>query len=79
MLVLSRKSDQKIVIGSEILLTVLAIKGNRVTIGIDAPPSVNIKRRELVVGDSCCPEASDTTPVCTTPIGPENLGVVVAG
>ncbi len=78
MLVLSRKSDQKIAIGSEIVLTVVAVKGNRVTIGIDAPRSVQIQRSELVAGDSCCLEASDTILACTKSIGAEDLEAFVA-
>lgn len=60
MLVLSRKSDQEILIGSGIVLTVLAVKGNRVTLGIEAPRNVRIQRSELVETDSCCLEPSDT-------------------
>ena len=71
MLVLSRKPDQKISIGSEIVLTIVSVKGNRVTIGIDAPRSVEIQRKELVVENS--------TPACAIPIEVENLEAFVAG
>lgn len=47
MLVLSRKAGERIQIGDQILLTVTAVKGNRVTIGIDAPREVAIRRAEL--------------------------------
>jgi carbon storage regulator len=47
MLVLSRKSNQSIIIDGQVTVTVLAIKGNRVRIGIQAPPRVNIHRAEL--------------------------------
>jgi carbon storage regulator len=47
MLVLSRKPGEKICIGSDITLTVLEVKGNRVRIGIEAPNQVAILRREL--------------------------------
>ena len=49
MLVLSRKSAQQIVIGSDIVLTVVAVKGNRVTIGIEAPQDVRVRRSELPI------------------------------
>ena len=47
MLVLSRKSTQSIVIGDEIMLTVVEIKGDVVKLAIDAPRDVNIYRGEL--------------------------------
>jgi carbon storage regulator len=47
MLVLSRKPGQKIEIDSEIVITVVEIKGKRVTIGIEAPDHVRIRRVEL--------------------------------
>ncbi len=47
MLVLSRKIQQRIVIGQGIEITVLAINGNRVRLGIDAPADVSILRGEL--------------------------------
>ena len=47
MLVLSRKSHEQIIIGQGIEITVLAIRGNRVRLGINAPPEVPILREEL--------------------------------
>ena len=47
MLVLSRQEQEVIVIGSEVRLTVLSIKGNQVRIGIDAPKSVTVHRAEI--------------------------------
>jgi len=49
MLVLSRKGTQQIVIGDDIVVSVLRIAGNRVHIGIEAPKSVHIVRGELDV------------------------------
>ena len=49
MLMLSRKVDQQIAIGKDILITVLEIVGNRVKIGIAAPDSQQILRSELAV------------------------------
>jgi carbon storage regulator CsrA len=48
MLVLSRKSDDSIVIGSEIEVTVLSVNNNRVKLGIRAPGHVRIVRSELL-------------------------------
>jgi carbon storage regulator len=47
MLVLSRKRDEGVVIGGDIKLTVVEVSGDRVRIGIDAPPDVRITRSEL--------------------------------
>jgi carbon storage regulator len=47
MLVLARRTDEKIVIGEGIVVTVLAIKGNAVRLGIEAPPEVPVHREEI--------------------------------
>jgi carbon storage regulator len=47
MLVLSRKRAESIRISDEVTVTVLAIKGNKVRIGIEAPQAVTIQRGEL--------------------------------
>ena len=49
MLVLTRKSNQSIMIGDDIEISVLAIMGEKVRIGIDAPRSVPVFRREVYV------------------------------
>jgi carbon storage regulator len=46
MLVLSRKRDQRIVIGKDVVIQVLDIKGNQVRLGIDAPSEVKVMREE---------------------------------
>lgn len=48
MLVLSRKAQQSIVIGEDILVTVMEIGRGRVQIGISAPGYMPIFRREIV-------------------------------
>ena len=47
MLVLSRKPKESIQIGSDIVVTVLRIAGGAVRLGIEAPPTVPIRRSEL--------------------------------
>ena len=47
MLVLSRKVNEEIVIGDNVKITVLQIKGNSIRLGIDAPSDVRIVRGEL--------------------------------
>jgi carbon storage regulator len=46
-LVLTRKPSQSIVIGDDIEVSVLAIMGDKVRIGIDAPRAVPVLRREV--------------------------------
>ena len=47
MLVLSRKTGERIIIGENIELTVVRIQGGRVRLGIAAPAGVPIHRREV--------------------------------
>jgi carbon storage regulator len=47
MLVLTRKSNQSIMIGDEIEVTVLSIMGEKVRIGIQAPRSIPVFRKEV--------------------------------
>jgi carbon storage regulator len=48
-LVLTRKSNQSIMIGDDVEISVLAIMGEKVRIGIEAPRSVPVFRREVYV------------------------------
>lgn len=61
MLVLSRKPDQTIMIGSDISITVMSVKNNRVKIGIQAPSDVRILRQELVLEGPCRQEGRQCT------------------
>lgn len=47
MLVLSRRSNESIVIGGNVTVTVLEIRGDHVRIGIDAPREITIHREEI--------------------------------
>lgn len=51
MLVLSRKTGEQIVIGENIRITVIRIQGDKVRIGIEAPPDVKVYRSELLEQD----------------------------
>ncbi len=48
MLVLARKVGQQIIIGEEIEVTVLEVRGEQVRLGINAPRSISIHRKELL-------------------------------
>jgi carbon storage regulator len=47
MLVLSRKPGERIVIGDGVSVTVVAVGGDRVRLGICAPPATSIHREEV--------------------------------
>ncbi|MDE6349433.1 MAG: carbon storage regulator CsrA [Treponemataceae bacterium] len=47
MLILSRKVDEKIKIGSDITLTIIEIHGDQVKIGVEAPKNVKVFRQEV--------------------------------
>jgi carbon storage regulator len=47
MLVLGRKVGERVIIGEGIVLTVVAVRGSQVRLGIEAPVEVTIRREEL--------------------------------
>ena len=47
MLVLSRKKDEKIIIGDQITIMVIEIRGDKVRLGIDAPKEITVHRQEV--------------------------------
>ena len=49
MLVLTRRANQSIMIGDDIVVTVLDVRGDQVRIGIKAPRSVGVHREEVFV------------------------------
>jgi carbon storage regulator len=49
MLVLTRKKGEAVYLGEDIKVRVLAVQGNRVRLGIEAPHDVDVRRGELVV------------------------------
>ncbi len=68
MLILSRRTDESIVIGDEVTITILSVKGKQVRIGITAPPDVAVHREEIYqriqsgepIADPAKPESDDT-------------------
>lgn len=48
MLVLSRRVGESVVIGDDVTITVLDVRGDVIRIGIDAPRSVSVHRAELL-------------------------------
>ena len=73
MLVLTRKQQQQIQIGQNILVTIVRVKGNTVRIGIEAPQSVRIARpeAELEAAPNALAEAvADAVEVAVSAAGP---------
>ena len=68
MLVLSRKPGERILIGSDVKITVIRIGPNSVRIGIDAPGHLNIVREELCLNDNQAAMAGP--PQSQPPAGP---------
>ena len=47
MLALTRRTRETLMIGDDIIITILGIKGNQVRIGIEAPKEIGIHRQEI--------------------------------
>jgi carbon storage regulator len=71
MLVLTRKSNQSIMIGDDVEVSVLSVMGEKVRIGIQAPQEIPVFRKEIYLeihreegasGDAASGEVSDTVP-----------------
>ncbi len=46
-LVLTRRASEVLIIGDDIKITILSIKGNQVRIGVDAPKNIPVHREEI--------------------------------
>jgi carbon storage regulator len=47
MLVLSRQRDESIIIGDNVVVTIVDVRGDKVKLGIEAPQDVSVHRREV--------------------------------
>lgn len=47
MLILTRRVGEKLIIGEDIVVTILALNGGQIRVGIDAPKNVEVHREEV--------------------------------
>ena len=75
MLILTRRVGESVVIGEDVTVTVLGVKGNQVRIGINAPKHVAVHREEIFErikngrgpGDGAAPTKDEPAPRETLP------------
>jgi carbon storage regulator len=73
-LVLSRKQGESVVIGNDILVTVLEVRGDQIRLGIDAPRSVSVHREEIYLqvvqeNTAAIANADQGSPLLRRPLG----------
>jgi carbon storage regulator len=66
MLILTRRAGENVMIGDDVMITVLEVKGGQVRIGINAPRSVAVYREELYERIKRA-QQSDFSVSCATP------------
>ena len=47
MLILTRRLNETIVVGDDVKITILGVKGNQIRLGIDAPKEISVHREEI--------------------------------
>lgn len=80
MLILTRRSGESLIIGDDVTITVLGVKGNQVRLGIDAPRDCSVHREEIYLriqaekGDESAMEALAQQPAHQKKeVGPNTL------
>jgi carbon storage regulator len=64
-LILTRRIGETVMIGDEVTVTVLRVKGNQVRLGVNAPKSISVQREEIfhrIKHESAETEQAETTP-----------------
>jgi carbon storage regulator len=65
-LILTRRIGETVMIGDEVTVTVLRVKGNQVRLGVNAPKSISVQREEIFHRikheDAEAPQVEETTP-----------------
>jgi carbon storage regulator len=65
-LILTRRIGETVMIGDDVTVTVLRVKGNQVRLGMNAPKTVSVQREEIFNRikheDTSVPQVAETTP-----------------
>jgi carbon storage regulator len=65
-LILTRRIGETVMIGDDVTVTVLRVKGNQVRLGVNAPKTVSVQREEIFNRikheDASAPQVAETTP-----------------
>ncbi len=70
MLILTRKAGETVMIGGDVTITVLGVKGNQVRIGINAPKDIAVHREEIyerIQGEKSAGSGADSTDSSESP------------
>jgi carbon storage regulator len=61
MLILTRRLGESVMIGDDVTITILAVKGNQVRVGINAPKNLSVHREEIYrrIKDADCADIGD--------------------
>lgn len=74
MLILTRRAGETVMIGSDVTITVLGVKGNQVRIGINAPKDVAVHREEIyerIQNEKAAEKSEKAAEAATTTAGPD--------
>lgn len=74
MLILTRRVQEALMIGDNVTVTVLSVKGNQVRLGIDAPKDVEVHREEIYHRVKAGIPIQPKTPVVDEELPDENRG-----
>ncbi|MBN2084104.1 MAG: carbon storage regulator CsrA [Anaerolineales bacterium] len=78
MLVLTRRTEESVVIGGNITITVLGVEGEKVKLGIDAPREVTILRSELLDATQQQSQLVEPPVLRPEPPGPDGLRTMLS-